>query len=196
MNSIQLINTCNRKILTIHKYRPAYLLQSMYCSRVYYTCLHINYCHFCLVYSSRFRYLVAGKSNADKLMLIHNNSEYPHFIAFHYAINQSRRCCLYLLTPWCRVLLEKLNGLQIVKRFSAFHGTQRFITALTSVHHLSLSWACPIQSIHPHPTSWRSILILPTYLRLGLSSGLFLSGFPTKTLYTPLSLPRHLTCKI
>jgi len=64
----------------------------------------------------------------------------------------------YLLTPWCRVLLEKLTGLQPVKKFPAFHGTRRFITALTSVHHLSLSWASPIQSIYPHHTSWRSVL--------------------------------------
>ena len=74
----------------------------------------------------------------------------------------------YLLTPWCRILLEKLTGLQLVKKFPSFHGTRRFITALTSVRHLSLSWACPIQSIYPHPTSWRSIVILSTHLRLGL----------------------------
>ena len=88
----------------------------------------------------------------------------------------------YLLTPWCRVLLEKLTGLQLVKEFPAFHGTRRFITALTIVRHLSLSWASPIPSIYSHPTSWRSILILSTHLRLGLPSGLFPSGFPTKTL--------------
>ena len=99
----------------------------------------------------------------------------------------------YLLTPWCRVL-EKLNGLQLVKKFPAFHGTRRFITALTSVRHLSLSWAYAIQSIYPHPTSWRSILILSTHLYLGLPSGLFPSGFPSKTLYTPLSLPIRATC--
>ena len=29
----------------------------------------------------------------------------------------------YLLTPWCRVLLEKLTGLQLVKKLPAFHGT-------------------------------------------------------------------------
>jgi len=92
----------------------------------------------------------------------------------------------YLLTPRCRVLLEKLTGLQLVKKFPTFHGTRRFITALTSVHHLSLSWASPIQSIYPHPTSWRSTLILSTHLHLCLPSGLFPSGFPTKTLYTPL----------
>ena len=38
----------------------------------------------------------------------------------------------------------------------------------------------------PHSTSWRSILILSSQLHLALPSGLFLSGFPTKTIYTPL----------
>ena len=76
----------------------------------------------------------------------------------------------------------------------AFQGTRRFITALTSVRHLSLSWVSPIQSIYPHPNSWRSILILSTHLRLGLPSGLLPSGFPTKTLYAPplLTHTRHM----
>jgi hypothetical protein len=98
----------------------------------------------------------------------------------------SRKTLLtYSLTPRCRVLLQKLTGLQLVKKFPAFHGTRRFITALTSVRHQSLSWASPIQSTYPHPTSWRSILILSTHLRLSLPSSLLPSGFPTKTLYTP-----------
>ena len=100
----------------------------------------------------------------------------------------------YLLTPWCRVLLEKLTGLQLVKKFPAFYGTRRFITALTSVRHLSLYWASPIQSTYSHPTSLRSILILSTHLRLGLPSGLFPPGFPTKILYAPLSSPIRATC--
>ena len=45
----------------------------------------------------------------------------------------------YLLTPWCRVLLEKLAGLQLVKKFPAFYGTRRFITVFTSARHLFLS---------------------------------------------------------
>ena len=45
----------------------------------------------------------------------------------------------YLLTPCSRVLLEKLASLQLVKKFPAFYGTRRFLTALTSARHLSLS---------------------------------------------------------
>ena len=111
-----------------------------------------------------------------------------------YIIYLSNYLLTYLLTPWCRVLLEKLTGLQLVKKFPAFHGTRRFITALTNLRHLSLSWANPIQSIYPHTTSWRSILILSTHLSLGLPSGLLPSGFPTKTLYTPISSPIRATC--
>ena len=92
----------------------------------------------------------------------------------------------YLLTPQCIVLLEKLTGLKLVKKFLAFHGTRRFIAAITSFRHLWLLSASPIQSIYPHPTSWISVLIFSTHLRLGLPCGLFPSGFPTKTLYHPL----------
>ena len=114
---------------------------------------------------------------------------------FHLHINHKGNGMItYLLTPWSRVLLEKLTGLQLVKKFPAFYGTRRFITALTSVRHLSLFWACPIQSTYPHPTSWRSILLLSTHLCLGRPSGFFPSGFPTKTLYAPLSSPIRATC--
>ena len=92
----------------------------------------------------------------------------------------------YLLTPWSRVLLEKLTGSAANQEIPRIFGTRMFITILTSARHLSLSWANSIQSPQPPPTSWRSILILSSHLRLGLPNGLFPSGFPTRTLCTPL----------
>jgi hypothetical protein len=102
----------------------------------------------------------------------------------------------YLLTPWSRVLLEKLTGLQLVQEIPPIYGTRRFITAFTSACHLSLTIASSIQPTPSHPTSWKSALILPSHLRLGLPSGIFPLGFPPKTLNTPLPSPIRATCSI
>ena len=45
----------------------------------------------------------------------------------------------YLLTPYSRVLLEKLTGFQLIKKFHAFYGTRTFFTLLTRARHLSLT---------------------------------------------------------
>jgi len=64
-----------------------------------------------------------------------------------------------------------------------------------SLPHSQIPATCPYpeparSSPHPpHLTSWRSILILSSHLRLGLPTCLFHSGFTTKTLYTPLLYP-------
>jgi hypothetical protein len=49
------------------------------------------------------------------------------------------------LTPWSMVLLEKLTGFQLVKKFPAFYGTRRLIDAFTGACHLSLYRARSIQ---------------------------------------------------
>ena len=74
------------------------------------------------------------------------------------------------LTPWSRVLPEKLTDPQRLKKFPAFYGTLRFITIFTRTHHLSLSWDRSIQFMTLQ--SRRSILILSSHLRLGLPSHL------------------------
>ena len=96
------------------------------------------------------------------------------------------------LTPWSRVLFEKLRSSQLVKRLPAFYGNQRFITAFTTARHLPPFRVRPIQYL-THPTSWRSTLILSSYLSLRLPSVLFPSGFLTKTLYAPHLFPVRVT---
>ena len=69
----------------------------------------------------------------------------------------------YLPAPWSRVL-QKLTGSQLVKKFHAFYGTRRFITAFTSARKLSLSWASSIQSINrtSHFSKIHLNIILPS----------------------------------
>jgi hypothetical protein len=55
----------------------------------------------------------------------------------------------YSLTPLNRFLLDKLTGFQLVKKLPAFSGSRKFITAVTSARHLSLSRASSIQSTPP-----------------------------------------------
>jgi len=100
----------------------------------------------------------------------------------------------YLLTPWSRVLLKKLTGSQLVKKFPTFYETQRFITAFTSACHLSLSSARSIQSMPQNSTSWRSILILSSHLSLESSKWSLSFRFPHQNpVYTsPLPCMCHM----
>jgi len=109
--------------------------------------------------------------------------------------------CLHchLLTYFLTYSMEhspcwEYNRFSASQEIPAFYGTRRFITACTSACQLSLYWVSSIQSIPPHPTSWRSILILSSHLRLGFAGGVFPSGFITKTPYTPLLFPIPATC--
>ena len=117
----------------------------------------------------------------------------------------------YLLTMSRRVLIENVSfskvkcsckscpslktyRFQLVKKFPIFYGTRMFITAFKCSRHLSLSWASSIQSITSHSISWRTILILSSHLHLVLPNGIFPSGFPNKTPYTPLLSPKRAIC--
>jgi len=108
-------------------------------------------------------------------------------------VSSSKTSVPHLFTPWSRILIKNLTGSQLVKKFPAFYGNLHFITAFTSASHLFQSWITYIQSMSLHSTSWRSTLILSSHLRLYLPSGLFPSGFSTRTLYTPLLFPIRAT---
>ena len=130
------------------------------------------------------------------LLLLSSSSSSSSSLQYYFLSSCSQNTIIEYLLTYSMVQSPswEANWFAASQEIPAFYGTRRFITALTSVRHLSLSWASPIQSTYPHPTSWRFILILSTRLRLGLPSDLFPSSFPTKTLYTPLSSPIRATC--
>jgi len=105
-------------------------------------------------------------------------------------------CPRIQLPPRNEFLPEKLTGPQLTKNFPAFCGIRNFITAFTTAHHRSLFTATSIQSMPSQPTSLRSIVILSSCVRRRLPSDLSTSGFPTKTLYTPLLSSIHAICPI
>ena len=65
------------------------------------------------------------------------------------------------LTPRSRVLPQRLTGPQLLKNFLAFHGTWRFITALTTARHCALTWARWMLLTAFYPISVKFVLIYP-----------------------------------
>ena len=70
------------------------------------------------------------------------------YVCFVKGLQESRKISLfvhleslftYLLTPWSRVLLEKLTGSAASQEIPRIFGTRRFITVFTRARHLSLS---------------------------------------------------------
>jgi hypothetical protein len=97
---------------------------------------------------------------------------------------------------WSRALLEKLIVAQLVKKFSAFYGSQKLVPVFTKARLQSLSSARSFQVGPLHAISRRSILIVFSHLHQSLPSGFFLSGFTTKILYAHLNFHMRATCSV
>jgi hypothetical protein len=64
----------------------------------------------------------------------------------------------------------------------------------SKARHLSLPWARLKHSTPSHLITWKSMSILSSHPPLGVQSGLFPSGLPTKILYALLPSPIRPTC--
>ena len=99
-----------------------------------------------------------------------------------------------LLTySWSRVLLEKLTGSQLVKKFPAFYGTRTFITVFKRARQLSLFWPRSIQSISPSQflKIHFNIIVLSTPVSSSWSLSLrFLHQKPISPLLSPIRVTR------
>lgn len=78
----------------------------------------------------------------------------------------------------------KANKFSASQHTAAFYGNERLIK------HSQKPAACPhpgqSNPCNPQTTSWRQILMLPSYLHLGLPCGFLLSDSPTKPLHASL----------
>ena len=101
-----------------------------------------------------------------------------HFLSYRYFP-------IHYLSPYRPEHLQKIAGPHLVKKFPAFYGTRRFITAFTTARHLSLSGARSIHSMPPlHFLNSYFNIILPS--TLGFSKWSLSFRFFSTTRYAPL----------
>ena len=86
-----------------------------------------------------------------------------------------------------RVLLQKLTGPELVKKFRAFYGTRRFITAFTTVGYMFPSQAISPKSKLPIRFMRINLNTIPPSTPSS-SKWLYPSGFPTKSLHATFLL--------
>jgi hypothetical protein len=145
-------------LLEIHKmlYRPVYNIfqtfrrskqdpKSMHLRRsTSYSCVHSSEC-----FSAFTGEWQIGQPHIYVMFVFLTYYFYYCCSYYYYFQNRFKNCLLtyYLLIAFSIVLPAKLAVSQLVKKFIPFYGTQLFITALISAHHLSLSSARSIQSM-------------------------------------------------
>jgi hypothetical protein len=86
------------------------------------------------------------------------------------------------LLPW---LISRSGVLQIhsAGEDPCFLRIPKVQSRVHKTRHWSLPWARRVQATPPYPISLRSILLIPSHLRLGLPNCNFHSRFPTDILY-------------
>ena len=124
-----------------------------------------------------------------RVLLMTTLKAIPPTSSSYFSLHSHSAWFTYLLTysmeqsPW------EANRFSASQKIPRIFCNPKVHYAFTRARHLFLSSASSIESIPPHSTSGRSILTLYSHSRLCLPSGLFLSGFSAKTLYTLLLSP-------
>jgi hypothetical protein len=72
----------------------------------------------------------------------------------------------YLLTPWRRVLLEKLTGFAASQEIPGIYGTRKFITVLTSARHYAARYS-PLEKLPPRRSQWGTSLPTDCFVSRG-----------------------------
>ena len=108
-------------------------------------------------------YVIHVRSKVQHIWMCHSDRFVPSYISL----------LTYLVTPWSRVLLEKLTGSAASQEIPHILWNPKVHYRTHKGRQLSLSWANSIQSPNLPPTSWKSVWILSSHLRLGLPSRSF-----------------------
>ena len=123
----------------------------------------------------------------NKLMFIQKTSRITFLYTFRILLvrNSLFLVSLHILTHFTQQSRSREDD-----RFSATQEIPRILWQLKLHYRIHNSQMDPVHALPPHSSNIH--LILFSHLRLGLSSGLFPSGFPTKTLYAPLLTLLHM----
>jgi hypothetical protein len=90
--------------------------------------VHINMCPIFDVYGDMGIFYFPYTSSCERRLQPRLRHQLARDVLNSVILPADRLPTTYLLTLWYRVLLEKLTGLQLVKKCPVFSGTQRFIT--------------------------------------------------------------------